>query len=218
MTRETAGDGEKIIIYGAGGLGREILQLVRLTLCPKGARVLGFVDDHVAPGTVLNDAAVLGDGSLLDTMTEPFSLILGFAYPEGKKEKYGQFKKNPLISFPSVVHPSAYVSEYARMGEGTVIAASCNISVDTSLGVCVFFNTGVLLGHDSTVGDFTSVMPLSAISGNVAIGEGCLIGAQSAIKQGIKIGRSCVVGMGSIVLRDIPDDSTVLGNPAKKIS
>lgn len=209
---------EKIVIYGAGGLGREVLQLVRQTLCREGAQVLGFIDDFAAPGTVLNDAPVLGGDSLLGTMTEPFSLVFGFASPENKKEKFRRLKGNPLISFPRVIHPSASISEYAQLGEGTVIAASCIVSIDAALGDCVFLNNGALVGHDSAVGDFTSVMPLAAISGNVSIGEGCLIGAQSAIRQGLTIGRDCVVGMGSIVLRDVPDGSTVLGNPAKKIS
>lgn len=218
MTRDATGGIGKIIIYGAGGLGREVLQLVRLTLCREGAQVLGFVDDSASPGAVLNGAEVLGGSALLDTMAGPFSLVFGFASPEGKREKYLRLKRNPLISFPSVIHPSASISEYARTGEGTVVAASCLVSIDASLGDCVFLNNGALIGHDSAVGDFTSIMPLAAVSGNVSIGDGCLIGAQSAIKQGLKIGRGCVVGMGSVVLRDVPDGSTVLGNPAKIIS
>ena len=85
-------------------------------------------------------------------------------------------------------------------------------------GIGVFLNSGAMIGHDTVVGDFTSIMPMSAISGNVVIGECCMIGVQTAIRQGLAIGRNCTVGMGSIVLRDVPDDSTVLGNPAKKVS
>ncbi len=208
----------KIVIYGAGGLGREVLQLARQTLCRDGARVLGFVDDGVAPGTVLNDAEVLGGGDYIDSIREPFSLVFGLASPLAKKELYHRHKKNPLISFPNVIHRSASISEYAHLGEGVVVAASCLVSVDATLGTCVFLNSGAMIGHDAVVGDFTSIMPMSAISGNVAIGECCLIGVQSAIRQGLRVGRNCTVGMGSMVLRDVPDDSTVLGNPAKKVS
>jgi len=217
MTNQTS-RAEPVVVYGAGGLGREVLQLARAALCPRGARVLGFVDDEVKPGTVLNGAEVLGGGEFLDTLREPFSLVYGFASPAAKKMIHARLKLNPLISFPSVVHPSASVSEYARTGEGVVIAASCIVSIDAVLGDCVFLNNGALIGHDSVLGSFVSVMPLAAISGSVAIGECTLIGAQSALIQGINIGRNCVVGMGSVVLRDVPEGSTVLGNPAKRVS
>jgi acetyltransferase EpsM len=61
-------------------------------------------------------------------------------------------------------------------------------------------------------------MPLAAISGNVNIGERCLIGAQSAILQGITVGDDCTVGMGAVVIRDVPDGATVMGNPAVRVS
>lgn len=218
MREKRTAEGEKVVIYGAGGLGREVLQIVRATLCREGAQVLGFVDDGVSPGTALNDAVVLGGGACLDTLRGPFSLVFGFASPAAKKELYTRLKENPLISFPNVVHPSASISEYARAGEGVVAAASSIVSVDAALGDCVFLNNGAMIGHGAVVGDFTSVMPMSAISGNVTIGEGCMIGAHAAIMQGLSIGRGCTVGMGAVVLRSVPDGATVLGNPAKRVS
>jgi acetyltransferase EpsM len=73
---------------------------------------------------------------------------------------------------------------------------------------------GASVGHDSKIGDFSSVMPLAAISGNVNVGESCLIGAQSAILQGTTVGKGCVVGMGAVVVHNVPDGATVMGNPA----
>ncbi|MDR1472495.1 MAG: hypothetical protein LBS75_08215, partial [Synergistaceae bacterium] len=92
----------KIIIYGAGGLGREVLQIVKSTLCLDGSRVLGFVDDGVKPGTVRNGAVVLGDGGYFDMLSEPCSVVIGFAAPREKEGVYRRLKRNPLISFPNV--------------------------------------------------------------------------------------------------------------------
>ncbi|MDR1916273.1 MAG: acetyltransferase [Synergistaceae bacterium] len=207
-----------IIIYGAGGLGREVLQAVRLTLCAKGAVILGFVDDEVKPGTVLNDAAVLGGGEYLDSIAEPCSVVIGFADPHAKEGVYRRLRENPLISFPNIVHPSARISDYARLGEGVVIAENCLVSVDAAIGDCVFLNYGAMIGHDAIVGNFTSIMPSAAISGNVHIGERGMIGVLSALKQGIIIGADCTIGMGSIVVHDVPDGVTVIGNPARAIT
>lgn len=217
MITSNTGSAEKIIIYGAGGLGREILQIVRMTLCRDGAQVLGFVDDGVPPGTVRNDAVVLGGAGYLDTLREPFSVVFGFSSPGAKKDLYTRLKKNPLASFPNAVHPCASISEYTSLGEGVVVSTSCFVSVNATLGDCVFLNNGAMVGHDAAVGAFSSVMPAAAISGNVTIGECCLVGVHSAIRQGVSIGSNCTVAMGCIVLRDVPDGATVLGNPAQRV-
>ena len=51
--------------------------------------------------------------------------------------------------------------------------------------------------------------------GKVHIGQGCYIGTNSAIRDNITIGENCLIGMGSIVLRDVPENNVVVGNPAR---
>jgi sugar O-acyltransferase (sialic acid O-acetyltransferase NeuD family) len=200
-----------VIVYGAGGLGREVLQIVRAV---SDARVLGYVDDEVSPGTERNGARVLGGGGYLDALDGNVSVVLGISDPNIKRGIFAKLSRNPRISFPNVVHPHAMVSEYASLERGVVIAQGCIVSLDASLGVGVFLNMAAIVGHDAKIGDFSSVMPLAAISGNVNIGERCLIGAQSAILQGTTVGDGCTVGMGAVVLHDVPGGATVMGNPA----
>ena len=204
-----------VIIYGAGGLGREVLQIVRAV---SDARVLGYVDDGVPPGTERNGARVLGGAEYLDTLDDHVSVVMGISDSNVKRGIFDKLSRNPRVSFPNIVHPRAMVSEYASLGRGAVIAAGCAVSVDASLGVGVFLNVGAVVGHDAKIGDYSSVMPLAAISGNVNIGERCLIGAQSAIFQGTSVGDGCTVCMGAVVIRDVPDGATVLGNPAVRVS
>ncbi|MDR0652832.1 MAG: acetyltransferase [Synergistaceae bacterium] len=204
-----------VIIYGAGGLGREILQIVRAA---SDARVLGYVDDGVSPGTERDGACVLGGAEYFESLNDHVSVVMGISDPNIKRGIFDKLSRNPRVSFPVVVHPRATVSEYASLERGVVIAAGCTVSVDTSLGVGVFLNVGTIVGHDVKIGDFSSVMPLAAISGNVNIGERCLIGVQSAILQGTTVGEGCTVCMGAVVLRDVPDGAAVMGNPAVRIS
>ena len=208
----------QVIVYGAGGLGREVMQIVLKTLVAgREYDALGYVDDGIAPGTVLNGFPVLGGGDYLQNLDGDIALVLGIAAPDIKTRLYHRFKDKRNISFPNVIHPGASVSESASLGRGVVIAHGCLISVDVALGECVFMNSCAIVGHDTKIGDFTSIMSLAAIAGNVTIGERCLIGTMSAIRQGLDVGESATIGMGSIVLRDVPSVATVLGNPAKRI-
>ena len=165
-----------------------------------------------------NGAPVLGGADFLLSAQEPISVVLGIASPSIKKKIFQRLKGNELLSFPNIIHPRADISEYASLGEAVVISAGCVVSVDVRLEDCVFLNFGVIIGHDAKVGPFTSVMSMAVISGCVEIGEGCMIGTGALIRQDIKIGAGCMTSMGSVVLRDVPDGSSVMGNPARRIS
>ena len=210
--------GIPVIVYGAGGLGREVMQMVLLTLAKREEYdALGYVDNGIVLGTVLNGFPVLGSEDYLENFDGDMALVFGIADPDIKARLYNKFKDKHGISFPNVIHPGASVSAHASFGCGVILAHGCFISVDTVIGDCVFMNNNTLVGHDSKIGDFSSIMPLAAISGSVTIGERCLIGVQSAIKQGMSVGSGVTVGMGSVVLQDTPDGATVVGNPARRI-
>ena len=207
-----------VIVYGAGGLGREVMQIVLLSLASGDEYYpFGYVDDGVAPGTVLNGFPVLGNGDWLENFDGDVALVFGIMDSEIRAKLYHKFKDKHNISFPNVIHPGASVSEHVSLGRGIVIAHGCFISVDCVIGDCVFMNNSTILGHDVKIGDFTSVMAFGGIAGNVAIGELCLIGVRSTIRQGLSVGDAATVGMGSVVLRNVPSGATVLGNPAKRI-
>ena len=213
---------KKLYIYGAGGLGREILELSE-TVNKKNKiqpewDIAGFIDDdETSAGLVYNGIPVLGGAEILRGLSEPADVILGIADTKIKEKIYNELKKNKLISFPKVLHPTAIVSGSSTISEGAVVFNSCFISVNTYMGRMCLMSAGSQLAHDSRLGDFCSVMPSVNISGNVTISERVYIGVQAAIRQGVSVGSGSVIGMGSVVIKDVPDNCTVAGNPAEKI-
>lgn len=209
---------KNILIYGANGLGSEVLELVR-TLNSLSSRwnILGFIDDNKAMhGSYFSGAKIIGGGDALGSISEPFDLIFGIAAPAVKKKLYEKIKDNVKISFPIIIHPSAVVASSAQISEGCVIFSSCFVSVNTVMGKHSLLSAASQLAHDSKLGDFCSVMPSVNISGNVDVEEMVYIGVQSAIRQGLKIGRCSTIGMGSVVVKDVPQECTVMGNPARR--
>lgn len=206
---------QRIVIYGAGGLGREVLQLIRDTDTDGVREILGFIDDGVEVGVVRNDAVVLGGMEYLDALSEPIGVVFGLADPRAKERRYHALKQNPLISFPTVIHPRALIRAYTTIQEGVVIVADCHVSVNVHIGRCVLLDDSATIGHDVAIGDFSSILPQAAVSGNIDIGARCLLGVGCMLRQGISVGADAVVGMGSVVLRDVPPEAIVYGNPAK---
>jgi len=211
---------EKLLIYGASGLGREILDMLNdIYRNNDEYEIRGFLDDGIRPGTMVDGLPVFGGLSYLESTAVSYSIVFAVADTKIKEHLYNKIKKmGDRFSFPVIIHPSSSVSQRAQLGEGTVISRYCWITADTQLGKSVLLNTKCDIGHDSVIGDFCSLMPSVNVSGNVTVGDRTLIGVQSAILQGIKIGSDVTVGMGSKVMTDVPDNCTVMGYPAKIIA
>ena len=124
---------------------------------------------------------------------------------------------NSAIEFISAIHPSAVISPSAKIGEGTVVMAGAVINADAVIGNHCIVNTGATVDHDCVVEDYCHVAPGVHISGGTHVGEGTWVGVGSSVIQCLNIGKNCMIGAGSVVVKDIPDNVTAYGCPAKVI-
>lgn len=124
-----------------------------------------------------------------------------------------QLLGNPI----NAIHPTAVISASATMSNGIMIAANATINPMVEIGTGVICNTSVSIDHECIIGDFTHIAPGAVLCGNVRVGRNTFIGANSVIKQGIVIGNNVTIGAGTVVIKDVPDNATVVGNPARKL-
>ncbi|WP_107040038.1 acetyltransferase [Brumimicrobium mesophilum] len=120
-------------------------------------------------------------------------------------------------AFTSLIHPRAIVSKSATIGTNTLISARAVVNALAVIETGCIINSGAIIEHESVVKAFAHIAPGAVLSGNVTIGERSFIGAAAVIKQGVTIGNDVIVGAGAVVLEDIPDNYTIVGNPAKKL-
>lgn len=201
-----------LFIYGAGGLGREVLSLISRDFAEEW-NVKGFIDDLVRPDTVVDDLPVYTKTFLEERASqkgETFAVVFGLADPNTKKKIYNQIKDIDGITFPKIIAKTAILEKTAEIGEGTVISDNCWISTKVKIGCFCLLNVGNVVGHDTEIGDFSSFMPLSSISGFVKIGECALVGARSFILQGLTIGETCVVGAGCSIFSQLNSGETAI--------
>lgn len=119
--------------------------------------------------------------------------------------------------FAIAVHPSAIVSAYARINEGSVVMQGAIVQSDVYVGRHCIINTAATVDHECIIEDYVHISPNASLCGNVHVGEGTQIGAGSVVVPGIKIGKWSLVCAGSVVTTDIPDYCVAAGNRCKVI-
>jgi sugar O-acyltransferase (sialic acid O-acetyltransferase NeuD family) len=131
------------------------------------------------------------------------------------REKLVHLYESVGFDFATVISPFAHISKYAVIGKGTVIQAGVNISSSTVIGSFCKLNSYCNVMHDNSIADFTTIAPNAVLLGKVITGKGSYIGANATILPNISIGAYSTVGAGAVVTRNVPENITVKGVPAK---
>ncbi len=200
-----------LVICGAGGLGREILSLVRRDYAG-WFNVIAFIDDSPnSDGTV--EGLPVYSQDFLDT--RELAVVIGFANPKQKSKLFSRLEAKPNLSFPNILSKYAIINSDAKLGKGIVVTDFCSIATKAVIEDAVFLNVAAIIGHDAKIGRACSIMPQCAVSGFVSVGEETLIGAQSFIMQGKAIGKGAIVSAGSVVCKNLRDGEVAVTAPTK---
>lgn len=194
-------------LFGASGHGKVIKDILNAN----GIKVEAFADDN--PN--VNEC---GGRPVMHDATGLSPMIVSIGVNRIRKMIVERLKaNNPDIKFATAIHPSAVISPSAKIGEGTVVMAGAVINADAVIGNHCIVNTGATVDHDCKIGDYCHIAPGVNISGATHVGEGTWVGVGSCVIQCLNIGKNCMIGAGSVVVKDIPDNVTAFGCPAKVI-
>ena len=202
---------ERFAIFGAGGHGRVIADMI--LAC--GGEIAYVLDDAPNAKSLAGKEAITKEKFLTISSQKEIKIALAIGDNHLRKEIYYFFKQKGF-EVPSIIHPSAIISEESIIKEACVIMPNVVVNAKISVGVGVILNTACVVEHDCAIGSFSHIAPRSVMCGGVSVGEMTHIGAGSVIIEGKKIGDSCLVGAGSVVINDIESFKKVVGNPAKK--
>ena len=200
----------KIMLIGAGGHGRVVLE----ALTSLGIKPFGFYDDNMEKGRIIDGIEV--KGTILEFMNieEEYDFVVCIGKNSIRKTLFERMKekgKNPL----TVIHPKAYVTNNAVIGEGTVVCAGAIVSAGAVIGENCIINTNCSIDHECIIQNHSQVQPGAVLTGNVLIGEMSIIGSGAIIIPGIKIGEKSFVGAGAVVTKNLEPGKVWVGVPAK---
>ena len=207
----------KIFIFGAGAAVKDICLIIdKINNIKPTWTILGFVDnDPNLSGQKLLGLPIVKFSELTDS--KELHGICGIMNPKLKEKIVNDEILNKGYKLATIIHPDIDCPEDTKIGHGAIIFSGVKISCNVEIGSCVWLDKNVLLGHSTEIGDYSSIMPSTVISGMCKLGSGCTVGAGAILYQNINIGDDSLIGIGTTVINNIPGKSSVIDFPRKII-
>lgn len=199
-----------LFILGTQVHAGELAEIIeRVNEEKKQWNLIGFITaDANRIGGTFNGYPILGTKEYIERYPKSM-LITDYEWP---------YKNEiPLDRLITLVDPSSFVSRTAKIGSGTIIYPHCYIGLNVKIGNFVFCLSGCIINHDDVIEDMVTLASGVSIAGGVHVESHCYLGQSATIKQQLRIGRHSLIGMGSTVIRDVPPNSVMAGNPARKL-
>jgi sugar O-acyltransferase (sialic acid O-acetyltransferase NeuD family) len=202
---------KKLCIMGTGGFAREILCCFR-DITGNTENVCFMTNDESQITSDLMGVPVVREADF-DELTH--DAIIGVAEPAVREKIVDSLPQKTV--YRTLIHPTAVISPWVKIGEGSIITAGCILTCNIQIGSHAQLNLNTTVGHDCVIEDFFTTAPGCQISGNCNFDKRVYLGTAVSVRQGLTITKDTVVGMGGIVVKSIEESGVYAGVPVKRI-
>ena len=206
---------KNLILIGGGGHCKSVIDVAESA----GYNILGILDMPEEVGKVVLNYKVIGTDDDIPHYADKaeFIITVGFINIPDVRVRIYKKVKEACGKLATIIAPTAYVSRYATLGEGTVIMHQAVVNAGAHVGANCIINTFCNIEHDSVIGDQCHISTGTMVNGDCKVGERAFIGSLSVLANGITVGDDIIVGAGSVVTKHLPANCTAVGVPAKPI-
>ena len=209
---------KNIVLIGGGNQAHYTIDIINKE---RKYNIVGIIDSIHDVGSNRFGYKVLGRQEDIIKLKEQYNIEGGIISIGDNWVRYyisSQIKKEiPDFNFVNAIHPSVVIGDNVQLGEGVVMMAGCIINPKSKIGDFTFFATGAQVDHDCDIKNYSSISAGSITGGYVTLGEFSAITLGVTVVDRLKIGKNTVIGAGSLVIKDLPDNVLVYGNPCKVI-
>jgi|SRR3989339_361195 len=206
----------KLIIVGAGGFGREVLQwALQSNDYGKKWEIAGFLDDNLNKLDGFNCSYPILDKIINWQPKSNECFVMAIGSPKIKEKITASLTEKGAV-FENVIHSSVVLASTVQLGQGVVLCPGVVISDKAVIGNHVSVNINTCIGHDVSIGDYVTINSLCDMTGDVVIGKNVFVSSSVSVIPGCKIGEEAYLCAGSVVMNNVPKKTRVLGVPAKK--
>ena len=209
-------------VYGSGGFAREVMPLLKKTKISKENNYY-FIDDFIQKEGFVNRTKVLTyDNLLYNFSTQNIYCSIAIANFNKRRIITEKCKKNG-VKIISIKADNCFVMDEVIIGEGSILSPFVTITSNVTIGKSFHANLYSYVGHDCMIGDYVTFAPGVKCNGNVKINDNVYVGTGAIIHQGklnkpITIGKNSKIAAGAVVTKNIPENVTVIGNPAQVLT
>ena len=200
-----------LALYGAGAMGREFKYIADES--GKWPEVV-FIDDRAETEALLGCPVYRFQMFRARFAPADVRFVVAIGEPKFRREAFERMSRAGYTG-GVLMHPSAYISPDAAVGEGTAICQDVHIGSQAKIGNNCYLSRNASVGHDAVVGSHTRLGVNAFIGGHTVIGENAFIGEGALLRDRIQFGSFSVAALGAAVFEDVPDSVTVVGNPAR---
>ncbi len=201
-------------IYGAGATAQELYEMIQ-SMGTEWNQIV-FMDDTQPAGTFLGCKRVPFVQFARDYSYTDAKIVIAVGEPSVRAKMYACVKEHGY-QLASIIHPTCILSKSAKVSDGCIVKMHTVISSNAYLAENVYVQSYAVIGHDVVIGQNSMLSGGSFIAGHCTLGENNFLGVHSCIREGVVIGDRVIVAMMAAVMKDIGNDCTVSGNPARVI-
>jgi len=203
-----------IIILGAGGFGREVLQYLKDAIAHRPeVSIKGFLDDNRQLQESRLEYPLIGTLAEYTIQNED-RFIVAIGNPEGRSRVVRRMEADGARFF-TLIHPTAYIADTARIGEGCIICPFCAVGNMAVLEDHVVMTWYSSVAHDAHAAPFSVFSPYSTINGHATVGTGVFLGAHAVVNPMQVVGDWSRIAAGAVVYKEVPSGRMAMGNPAR---
>jgi sugar O-acyltransferase (sialic acid O-acetyltransferase NeuD family) len=206
---------ENLVIIGAGGGGREVLQWAKdMNKVSNLWNIKGFIDINLnaLDGKKSDVSVIAADDDYVIEENDVFVCSVGNSVK--RRIIIDKFKKRGA-RFVNIIHPSANIAETATLGDNVIVYPFALVSDNAQIGDGTIINMYSSVAHDSVLGEYCTISAHCDVTGMCRLGSNVFMGTTSNIVPGTKIGDDVYICAGSTVMASVRNGRKVLGNPAK---
>ena len=207
-----------LILIGGGGHCKACIDVI---VSGKSFNVVGIVDHRDKKNQKILGHQILWEDSEIPSQVNEereFFITLGSIKDPTRRVKLFEYLLELKSKVATIVSPSAHLSEFSAIGEGTVLMHRVMVGPDVNVGKNCIINSAAILEHDVKIGDHTHVSTGSVVNGRCIVGDRVFIGSNSVVSHNIEIVSDVVIGAGSVVTKSITSSGVYVGSPVRKVS
>ena len=207
---ESKFDSRAILIYGGGGHGKSLIDLIRAL---HTFEVAGILDDNLPVNSKIMGIPVLGGAELLPKLHAQgtrlaVNAVGGIGNVHIRVQVFHHLAEAGF-GCPTLVHPTAYIEPSATLATGVQVFPHAYVGSEVKVGFGSIINTGAIVSHDCSIDEVVNISPGAILAGGVKVGREALIGMGATINLYTNIGAGSIVGNGATVKGDVPEKSIV---------